>query len=118
MRHLFDRPESKLRLIRTVHTLVWAFFATCIFAIPYLALRGHLGSAGVMIGIVFLEVVILALNDGHCPLTPLAARFTDDRRDNFDIYLPEWLAHHNKLIFGTLYVAGAALTLLLMMIER
>ena len=36
----------------------------------------------------------------------MAARHTGDRRDNFDIYLPEWLARHNKSIFGTLYVAG------------
>jgi hypothetical protein len=35
----------------------------------------------------------------------VAARYTDDRRDNFDIYLPLWLARHNKLIFGWLFVA-------------
>jgi hypothetical protein len=28
----------------------------------------------------------------RCPLTGIAARYTDDRRDNFDIYLPPWLA--------------------------
>jgi hypothetical protein len=32
------------------------------------------------------------------------ARYTDDRHYNFDIYLPEWLAKHNKSIFGALYV--------------
>lgn len=42
----------------------------------------------------------------RCPLTDVAARYTEDRRDNFDIYLPEFLARHNKLIFGVLYVAG------------
>jgi hypothetical protein len=41
----------------------------------------------------------------------VAARYTDDRRANFDIYLPEWLARHNQAIFGTLYVAGCALAL-------
>ena len=41
-----------------------------------------------------------------CPLTSIAARYTDDRRANFDIYLPEWLARHNKAVFGALYVAG------------
>lgn len=30
------------------------------------------------------------------------------KSDNFDIYLPLWLARHNKLIFGALYVLGIA----------
>jgi hypothetical protein len=41
-------------------------------------------------------------------LTGIAARYTDDRRANFDIYLPEWLARHNKTIFGALYLLGLA----------
>jgi hypothetical protein len=39
----------------------------------------------------------------------LAARYTEDRRSNFDIYLPEWLARYNKEIFGTLYLAAMVL---------
>ena len=39
-------------------------------------------------------------------------RYTDDRRVNFDIFLPVWLARYNKLIFGALFVAGVALTVL------
>jgi hypothetical protein len=54
---------------------------------------------------------VLILNRWRCPLTSVAARYTDDRRDNFDIYLPEWIARHNQLIFGTLYVAGIIFTL-------
>ena len=63
------------------------------------------------IGIVFIEVLVLIANKWRCPLTGVAARYTDDRRDNFDIYLPEWLARHNKLIFGVLYVVGVLVTL-------
>ena len=59
---------------------------------------------------VFVEVRIVLLNDGHCPLTAVAARYTEDRRDNFDIYIPEWLARHNKRIFGTLYACGVLAT--------
>ena len=62
--------------------------------------------------IVLVEVAVLAVNSWQCPLTPVAARFTDDRRANFDIYLPEWLARWNKQIFGTLFVAGILLTAL------
>jgi hypothetical protein len=52
-------------------------------------------------------VLVLVLNQMRCPLTDVAARYTADRRANFDIYLPEWLARHNKTIFGTIYLASA-----------
>ena len=55
---------------------------------------------------------MLALNRWRCPLTAVAARYTAQRRDNFDIYLPNWLAAHNKVIFGILYVAGCAFAFL------
>ena len=45
-------------------------------------------------------------NRGRCPLTGVAAKFTEDRADNFDIYLPIWLARHNKTIFGSLFLIG------------
>ena len=51
---------------------------------------------------------MLLLNRWSCPLTAVAARYTPDRRANFDIFLPLWLARNNKLIFGTLFVCGLA----------
>jgi hypothetical protein len=45
--------------------------------------------------------------------TDVAARYTDDRRDNFDIYLPLWLARYNKLIFGWLFAGILLFTFLL-----
>ena len=98
-----------LRTIRLVHTVVWAGFAGCILAIPVLALQQRFRVAALLALIVLGEVVVLALNRWRCPLTPIAARYTDDRRANFDIYLPEWLARHNKEVFGSLYLAGVAL---------
>jgi len=96
----------RLRAIRLLHTAVWAVFAGCIVAIPVLAWQGQFGAAGVLAALVLGEVVVLGLNRWSCPLTAVAARYTDDRRANFDIYLPVWLAKFNKQIFGPLYVAG------------
>ena len=62
-------------------------------------------------GAVFVEVAILALNHMKCPLTAVAARYTEDRSDNFDIYLPLWLARYNKQIFGTLFLVGGLVSL-------
>lgn len=103
-------PTASLRLVKVAHTLAWALFAGCILALPVAAWHGRFGLALVLAGIVMVEVVILAANHFRCPLTDVAARYTDDRRDNFDIYLPLWLARYNKQIFGTLFVGGLVLT--------
>jgi len=95
-----------LTLIRLLHTLVWAFMVACIAGIYVFSAAGRPGWALAAIAVVTAEVVVLFLNRMRCPLTPLAARYTEERRPNFDIYLPEWMARYNKQIFGTLYVVG------------
>jgi hypothetical protein len=91
--------------------MAWAFFAGCILAIPVYAWRGRFGAAAVLIAVVFVEVFILLSNRWRCPLTDVAARYTDEREDNFDIFLPLWLARYNKPIFGSIFVAGLLYTL-------
>ena len=103
---------NKLRTIKIVHTAVWGFFVISIIAIPMCAARGRFGTAAVLIGVVFVEVLVLISNRWRCPLTEIAARYTKDRRHNFDIYLPELVARFNKQIFGFLYVAGTAFAII------
>jgi hypothetical protein len=103
-----------LRAVKVVHTVAWTFFASCIVALPVAAWMRRFDVAWILIGLVTVEVLVLLANDFRCPLTAVAARFTDDRRDNFDIYLPLWLARYNKQIFGTLFVAGVVYTLVQM----
>ncbi len=97
--------------IKALHTLVWLFFAGCIVAIPFAAMYGKFRWAAILSGLVLVECVVLGLNRFRCPMTDWAARYTDDRRDNFDIYLPLWLARHNKTIFGALFVLGELLVI-------
>ena len=104
---------GRLRLIKAVHTLAWVFFVACIAAIPLLAWARRFDLALLFIGIVAVEVVVIVVNGWRCPLTAVAARHTDDRRPNFDIYLPAWLARYNKEIFGSLFGAGILLTVAL-----
>jgi hypothetical protein len=103
-----QRPEARpthaaLRAVKVIHTLVWALFVSCILAIPIFAWRGQFGSVVVLTILVFIEITVLITNGWRCPLTDVAARYTDSRSDNFDIYLPLWLARNNKLIFGWLF---------------
>lgn len=99
-----------LRLIKGVHTLVWAVFAGSIVAVPIASFLGRQDLAWALIGLVLLEVIVLVANRMRCPLTGIAARYTAARQDNFDIYLPLWLARYNKEVFGALYVAGILYT--------
>ena len=67
---------------------------------------GEFRWAATFSGAVLVECAILACNRGRCPLTSLARRYTDERRDNSDIYLPLWLARNNKVIFGALFLVS------------
>ena len=104
-------PKAALRAIKMGHTIAWALFAGCILTIPVYAWHGDFGTTVVLIAIVFIEVLIIVANHWRCPLTGVAARYTDERQDNFDIYLPLWLARYNKQIFGSIYIAGLLYTL-------
>jgi len=109
---------DSLRAIKRIHTVIWAFFVACILAIPLLTLLGRFRLAVVFVAIVAFEVLVLVVNRMTCPLTDVASRYTDDRRANFDIYLPEWLARHNKTIFGSLYVAAILLLVARWLVAR
>ena len=80
--------------------------AASILALPWAGWTRQFGWALGLTLLVLGECGVLALNRGRCPLTDVAARYTGDRADNFDIYLPVWLARHNKAIFGCLFLAG------------
>ncbi len=101
----------ELRQIKLLHTVIWSIMAASILAVPWF---GWLGKFRWTFGLTLLilgECVVLAVNGGRCPLTDMAARYTDDRACNFDIYLPLWLACSNKSIFGSLFVAGELVVL-------
>ncbi|MEO5957608.1 MAG: hypothetical protein ABIR80_00670 [Opitutaceae bacterium] len=104
-------PEAALRSVKLIHTAVWLVFVFCIGAIPILGYLARFRLTASLVGVVLVEVLVLVCNGLRCPLTGIAARYTGDRRDNFDIYLPLWLAKHNKSVFGILFVLGALFAL-------
>ena len=101
-----SRRINALVAIKLLHTAVWAALAGCIVALPITALLHRFDWAIILTVIIVAECGVLDVNKGQCPLTGVAARFTDERADNFDIYLPNWVARHNKSIFGTLFVVN------------
>lgn len=101
---------GKLRLIRVLHTLVWAFFVAAIGYVVYSGVTDKL-TTGTWVagGLVLAEGGVLLLFRHRCPLTILARRYSQSHRANFDIFLPEWLARHNQVVFTFIYVAGLLL---------
>jgi len=108
-----SRNSRALFQIKLVHTLVWFIFAAATTAIPILALWERLEWALWCSLTVWCEVFVLLLNRMRCPLTGIAERYTANRSDNFDIFLPVWLARNNKLIFGSLFAVSEVLLLVL-----
>ena len=106
-----SRRVNPLVTIKLVHTAIWALLAGCILVLPLTALLHRFDWAVILTAIILVECGVLALNRGRCPLTDVAAQFTDQRARNFDIYLPNWLASHNKTIFGTLFVVNELIVL-------
>ena len=85
--------------------------AAAVLALPWTGWSGHFRWAFGLTLLILGECLVLGLNHGRCPLTDMAARYTDDRADNFDIYLPLWLASNNTRIFGFLFVVGELVVL-------
>lgn len=100
-----------LTAIKLLHTVIWAFLAASILALPVLGVLRRFRWAANLTLIVLLECGVLAVNGGRCPLSDLAGRYTDERTSNFDIYLPNCLASRNKTIFGTLFVVNELIVL-------
>ncbi|MCC7501023.1 MAG: hypothetical protein IT229_00745 [Flavobacteriales bacterium] len=95
--------REKLIAIKLFHTAVWVFMNVVIFNLLYAVLVDRFDHwAWICLGIIGLECGVLLAFKMYCPLTLVARRYSDSQQPNFDIYLPRWLARHNKLIYGIL----------------
>lgn len=99
-----------LIVVKTVHTIIWAMMVAAIFCILYAGLSGIVTTVTyASVGLMVFEGLALVVGKGNCPLTPIARQYSDSTKANFDIYLPEWLARYNKVIFGILLAVGLLL---------
>jgi hypothetical protein len=104
--------KTKLTLIKIIHTLIWVFFNFVIFYMLYAVITNKLDN-WLWIGYVFiiLEGITLLTFKFFCPLTIIARKYSDSTKDNFDIYLPPWLAKHNKRIYSGITAVIIILTI-------
>ena len=104
--------DTKLTLIKIIHTVIWGFFNVVIFYMLYAAIAHKLDIwLWLGYGSVLLEGLTLLAFKNHCPLNLLARKYTDSTKDNFDIYLPSWLAKYTKLIYTTIFAIIIIITI-------
>ncbi|SIT83725.1 hypothetical protein SAMN05444128_1304 [Pontibacter indicus] len=97
------KKERKLLLIKAVHTVVWVFYNVVIFYLLYAVLTNRIDKwVWICLGLIALEGLVLLVFNKMCPITVVARRYSDSNRDNFDIFLPNWLARHNKAIYTSI----------------
>jgi hypothetical protein len=92
--------NSKLTLIKVIHTVIWLFFNCVIFYLLFAVIVNKIDQwVWICLGLIVLEVMVLLVFKSSCPLTLMARKYSDSQKENFDIYLPNWLAKHNKAIY-------------------
>jgi hypothetical protein len=98
------KNDTKLMLVKIIHTLVWLFFNVVLFYMAYAVIINKIDKfIWIGIALIILEGIVLLIFNKMCPLTVIARKYSDSTKDNFDIYLPNWLAKWNKLIYTTLF---------------
>lgn len=106
-------PAIKLVLIKSIHTLIWIVMVCIIAYVVYSGVSGDITVySWLSVATVIAEGLVLWMFKGKCPLTVWARNYSDSQKDNFDIYLPEWLAKYNKLIFTAVFGLGLVLIIL------
>lgn len=99
------KSETKLVIVKLIHTLIWIFFNVVIFYMLYAVIRDEIGLLfWIGLGLVLLEGLTLLAFKFFCPLTLVARKYSSSTKDNFDIYLPNWLAKYTKLIYTSIVV--------------
>lgn len=103
--------ETTLTLIKIIHTLIWVFFNFIIFYMLYAAMPTAASYANKLdlwlwigYGFLFLEGITLLTFKFVCPLTLIAQKYSNSKNDNFDIYLPSWLAKYTKSVYTSIFI--------------
>ncbi len=104
------KASTKLVWIKLLHTLIWLFFNVVIFYLLYAVIVNRIDFwVWLCIALVALEGIVLLVFKSVCPITLVARKYSDSPKDNFDIYLPNWLAKHNKTIYTAIVLIAIAI---------
>ncbi|MBW2936580.1 hypothetical protein KXJ69_00590 [Aureisphaera sp. CAU 1614] len=101
---------NKLLTIKLFHTIIWIFFVLVIGYVLYSGITNTITTyTWLGIALILGEGLVLVIFKMFCPLTLMARKYSNSSKENFDIFLPNWLAKHNKLIFTSIFIVGLVL---------
>jgi len=109
------KSKATLIIIKAIHTAIWVFYKVVIFYLLYAVTANKIDKwVWICVSLVFLEIIILMLFKRMCPVTLIARKYSDSSKDNFDIYLPEWLSKNNKLIYSIIFLIAVIILIYLL----
>src|SRR4030095_5129458 len=96
---------TKLTIVKTVHTAICVFYNSVLFYMAWAVTVDRIDKwFWTCLVLIIIECLILLRFKQICPITLVARKYSDSTRHNFDIYLPEWLAKHNKAIYSIILI--------------
>ena len=85
-------------------------YKVVIFYLFYAVIAGKIDKwIWIGLGLFLLEGLVLLVFKMKCPLTVVARRYSNSTKENFDIYLPNWVAKYNKLIYTSILLIVIAI---------
>lgn len=94
-----------LTLIKLLHTAIWLFFNVVMGYMLIAIINNEIDVYVWMgIGFVMIEGLVLLFFKNICPITLIARKYSGSHKDNFDIFLPNWLARNNQIIYTIIFI--------------
>jgi hypothetical protein len=103
----------ELKLIKTIHTLIYITMVFGIFCIIYSGMYKIYNTLFyISLGLLLIESIVFVGNGMHCPLTALAKKYGDPKGYVGDTFFPEKFTKYTFKFFGTLLVLGIIILIL------
>ena len=109
-----QRLTQRIFLIKLVHSLIYLFMSSCLGYLFYAGITATFDwKLAFAIGIIVLEVIILALSGWHCPLSIWARKLGDETGNDLlsDYVLPKGVARFTVPFCSFIFISGLVLLL-------
>jgi hypothetical protein len=112
------KNDSKIFLLRVIHSLFAAYFISCLLYLYYAAATS---SFGLLLAVAFISLavegfVVYILNDGDCPLAHIQKRLRDEK-PFFELFFPQKFSRNAFKIFS-LFTWGGVLLLAIRLLSN
>jgi hypothetical protein len=117
---LLEVITARLRsitFIKSVHTIVFVPLSGLLFGLVYEVALGRITFlTWIAIAVFLAEGIVLATNNGRCPLTKYAERLGSTHGQITDFFFPKWFADRVFLVYGALF-AGSIVLLVIRLLK-